>query len=141
MNTLPFFIDVKPSKFLLCFLIVVHGLSVASILLLKNPDLVNLYIKSLLIVITTISFNFSWKYYNKNIRLYLKAENQADIKIGDKKYSDLQVSGGSYISDIYMQLRFLDSTTEASWDISIFPDSIDAARQSQLRARLKIALA
>lgn len=132
------FVEIKPSKLKLYFFIAVHALAVAAVLLVNYFGLTGAILQIFLILLLVFSLKYYLADYKSITSLYLKVDNLADLDIGNKKYNDLQLTSKSYISDIYLQLMFLDCNTEVVHKISIFPDSLDAAMHSRLRARLKI---
>lgn len=138
-NTPPLYIEIKPSKLKLYFLIAMHALAIVSILLISDFGRTGLVFQVFLILCVVFSFKYNMNHYKNIIHLHLKEDNQADISTGNKKYNDLQLSGDSYISDIFMQLIFSDINTGTFYNVSIFPDSLKVAMQSRLRARLKIS--
>ena len=134
----PLFVEIKSSKLKLYFFITVHALAVASVLLISYFGLTGIILKIFLMLLLVLSLKYYLTDYKNITHLHLKADNLADLGVGNKKYNDLQLSSESYISDIYLQLTFSDGNTGVSHKISIFPDSLDAAMHSQIRARLKL---
>lgn len=134
----PLFVEIKPSKLKLYFFITVHALAVASVLLISYFGLTGIILQVFLILLLVLSLKHYLIDYKNITHLHLKADNLADLAVGNKKYNDLQLSSESYVSDIYLQLIFLNGNTGISHKISIFPDSLDAAMHSQIRARLKL---
>lgn len=132
-------LDLKQSNLKLLFIIAIHSCAILSILLIADISFSGTVLKVLLMSLVVVSFYHHLMAHRKNISLYFKADNQADLKIGNKEYQDLQLSSESYVSDIFLQLIFLDENTGASHNVMLFPDSIDAAMHSQLRARLKVS--
>ena len=132
----PLFIDVQVSKLKLYFLITAHVLAVLSILLISDLSLTGVVLKIILVLVVALSFRRCLNNHQNNIHFSLQAENQLDLSIGGQVYHDLQLSGESYISNIIVQLIGLDDETGTSYKVTIFPDAIDAAMHSQLRARL-----
>lgn len=136
MITSVLFIDVHASKLKQYFLIAVHVLAMLSILLISDLSLTGVVLKIILILVVALSFRRCLKRHQNNIHFSLQAENQLDLSIGGQVYRDLQLSGESYVSNVLVQLIGLDDETGTSYHVTIFPDAIDAAMHSQLRARL-----
>jgi hypothetical protein len=134
----PLFVDIQSSALKLYSFVVIHVLSVMSILLISDIGLTGSILKVLLILLVALSFKQCLSHLKNKHSLYLKADNQADLSIGNRDYYDLQLSGQSYVSDMFMLLVFLDRETGDSHSVTIFPDSIDTAMHSRLRARLKL---
>jgi len=134
----PLFVEIKPSKLKLYFLITVHLLAILSLVLINDLAVVSTLLKTFLVLFVIVSFKRCLSYHYHNVQLHLKPDGLVDFNIGNKEYLDLQFSRESYISDVFLQLIFLDGNAEVSHAVTVFPDSIDAAMQSQLRARLKL---
>lgn len=134
----PLFVEIKPSKLKLYFLIAVHLLAILSLVLISDLAVVSALLKVFLVLFIIVSFKRCLSYHHHNVQLHLKPDGLVDLNIGNKEYLDLQFSRESYISDVFLQLVFLDSNANVSHTVTVFPDSIDAAMQSQLRARLKL---
>ena len=139
MITSPFFIDVHASKLKLYFFISVHILAAISILIINNLGELDIVIKSFLILFIFISFKRCLNQQKNNIQLNLKADDLVDLNVDDNEYHDLQLSNESYISNIFLQLIFLDGNAVILHVVTILPDSINAIAHSRLRARLKIS--
>ena len=139
-DALPLFVEVKPSKLKLYFLIVVHVLAVGSVFLISDFDLVGFVLKTLLILLLVFSLKYNLRNYKNSVYLYLKADNLVDLNRAGQEYNELKLSGKSYVSDIYLQLILSDENTGVFHEVSIFSDSLDSVMHSQLRARLKISL-
>ncbi|MCK5003393.1 MAG: hypothetical protein KAS57_10225, partial [Gammaproteobacteria bacterium] len=114
----------------------VHILALLSILLISNPVLASVSLKVILFLCVVLSFRRCLDYHQNNIHFSLQAENQVDLTIGEQVYHDLQLSTESYVSGVLLQLNFLETHSRDSHNVTIFPDAIDAAMHSQLRARL-----
>lgn len=134
----PLFVEIKPSKLKLYFLITVHLLAILSLVLISDLGVLSALLKIVLVLFVIVSFKRYLSYHQHNVQLHLKTDGLVDLNIGDQGYRDLQFSRESYISDVFLQLVFLDSKTDISHTVTVFPDSIEAAAQSQLRVRLKL---
>lgn len=134
----PLFVEIKPSKLKLYFLITVHLLAILSLVLINDLAVVSALLKIFLVLFIIVSFKRYLNYHYHSVQLHLKPDGLVDLNIGNKEYLDLQFSRESYISDVFLQLVFLDSKTDISHAVTVFPDSIEAAAQSRLRARLKL---
>ena len=132
----PLFINVQVSKLKLYFLITAHVLATLSILLISDLSLTGVVLKIILVLVVALSFRRCLNHHQNNIHFSLQTENLLDLNIGHQDYRDLQLSGDSYVSNLLVQLIGLDDETGASYNVTIFPDAIDAAMHSQLRARL-----
>lgn len=135
----PLLVNIKSSALKLYFFVAAHVFSVVSILLITDSGLISSVLKILLILFVLISFKYYLSQHRSEHCLYLKTDNQVDLSFGGRDYYDLQLSSQSYVSDRLMLLFFSDSENDISHSVSIFPDSIDAATHSQLRAWLKLA--
>ena len=131
-------VDLKPSNLKLLFIIAIHFCAILSILLIADIGFIGTALKALLMLLVVVSFYRHLMTHRKNISLHFKSDNQVDLIIADQNYTDLQLSGESYISDVFLQLILLDENSGVSRNVTIFPDSLDAAMHSQLRARLKV---
>ncbi|MDH5387915.1 MAG: hypothetical protein OEY06_05660 [Gammaproteobacteria bacterium] len=136
LNTL--FFDIKASKIALRLLIVIHALAVLSILSISDIGEVGLPLKTSLFILVVVSWNKYSSYYKNNIHLSLKSDGLVDFNIGDKEYYDFQLASDSYVSDVLLQLILSNSITDVSRTVTLFPDSINIASHSRLRAWLKI---
>ena len=132
-------VDLKPSNLKLFFIIAIHFCAILSILLIADIGFIGTVLKALLMLLVVVSFYRHLMTHRKNISLHFKSDNQTDVIIGNEEYQDLQLSSESYVSDVFLQLIFLDENTGASYNVMLFPDSIDAAMHSQLRVRLKVS--
>lgn len=135
----PLFIEVQASALKLYFLIAIHSLAVVAILLISDFGLAGVGLKIFLILSVALSFKQHLSHHKQKIILSLKADNLTDLTIGDLDYHDLQLCHQSYASDILVQLVLLDTLSGQLYPITLFPDAIDAAQHSQLRARFKLA--
>lgn len=135
----PLFIDIKASKLKLAFLVMMHVLTIASILLLDNSVFSDASLKVLFVLAVIASFRFYWHHQKDLVHIHFKSDNQVDLIIADQEHCDLNLSCESYISAILMLLVLKDGQTGLSHHVMVLPDSMDAAMHSQLRARLKLA--
>ena len=138
MKDSPLFIDVQKSKLNLYFLVAVHALAMLSILLVTDSGVVGLVIKAALFVFILFSFKSHLKHYKNDICITVKSDSLVDLSVADKVFHDLRFSTETYISTFLLQLILLDDAG-SSHKVTLFPDSIDAAMHSKLRARLKLA--
>ncbi len=136
MDEAPLYVDIKPSKLKLYFLMAAHSLAVLSILLINQAALAVIG-KVVLICFLVLSFKHYYSNRNSKIHLSIKNDNLVDLTIENENYGELRISSGSYVADIYVQLVLSDVNSGVCQKISIFPDSLDAAMHSLLRARLK----
>lgn len=134
----PLFIDVQKSELKLYFFVVVHVLALLSILLISYSGLSGAALKVVLALAVVINFKRCLSFNKNNISFSMSAENLIDLKVGKQSYHDLQLSADSFISGALLQLIFLDASGRVVQNVTIFPDAIDAATHSQLRARLKV---
>lgn len=134
----PLFVEIKPSKLKLYFLIAVHLLAILSLVLINDLAVVSALLKIFLVLFVIVSFKRCLSYHQHNVQLHLKPDGLVDLNIGNEEYLDLQFSRESYISDVFLQLVFLDGNADVCHAVTVFPDSIEAAAKSQLRARLKL---
>ncbi|MDA3869346.1 MAG: hypothetical protein PF589_05250 [Gammaproteobacteria bacterium] len=123
----------------LFFLIAVHTLAAVAILLISDFGLAGVGLKLFLILSVALSFKRHLSRHKQKITLGLKADNLTDLTIGDRDYHDLQLCHQSYASDMLVQLVLLDTLSGQRYPITLFPDAMDAATHSQLRARFKLA--
>lgn len=133
------FIEVQPSALKLYFLIAVHTLAAVAIVLISDFGLIGVGLKIFLIVSVALSCKRHLSHHDQKITLSLKADNLTDLTIGKRDYRDLQLCHQSYASDILVQLVLMDPLSGQLYFITLFPDAIDAAMHSQLRARFKLA--
>ena len=133
------FIDVQASALKLYFLITVHSLAAVAILLISDLGLTGVGLKIFLILSVALNFKRHLFHHKQKIILGLKADNLTDLTIGDRDYRDLQLCHQSYASDMLVQLVLLDTLSGQLYPITLFPDAIDTAKHSQLRARFKLA--
>lgn len=133
------FIEVQSSALKLYFLITIHSLAVVAILLVSDFGLAGVGLKIFLVLSVVLSFKRQLSHHNQKITLGLKADNLMDLTIGDRDYRDLQLCHQSYASDMLVQLVLLDTLSGQRYPITLFPDAVDAAMHSQLRARFKLA--